>query len=40
MRIRIKKLPQQHELNAKKWKHSLGGRLFGEDARLTFLDFI
>lgn len=27
-------------LNSKKWKHSLGGHLFGEDARLTFLDFI
>ena len=26
--------------NARKWKHGLGGHLFGEDARLTFLDFI
>lgn len=32
MRIRIKKLPQQHEMNARKWKHGLGGNLFsGED---------
>ena len=39
MRIRIKKLPQQHELNAKKWKHGLGGNLFsGEDTPTQQMD--
>ena len=28
MKVRIKKLPQQHELNSRHWKHGLGGNLF------------
>ena len=36
MRIRIKRIPQQHKQNSRRWKHGLGGNLFGKSGGNPF----